>query len=372
MISPPSFVVWLVSIVFFAAGLTSFAVAGVSYYLQKRPWPIPVMMALAGVVNVVFAHKYAQLTIPGYPGNPIPSAEGRAALAFIAIAALVYPLSVYFHNDREFRMTLEHAEKMEAKQRVTQNETAVLQRHIARLIEQNTEQQKLFQEFRYLILTNVGHELRTPLTFILGFLSMIIGGTFGAVAGTSLEEPLETVHAGARRILAIVQRMLVATLREPIFESVDIADIGRQAVADRDIWLNTRRNREDVTITYDIPEKLLMIGDAGMLLAAVVELLNNAIKFGATAVHLAILTQDGEIIVQIKDNGIGVPREHHRDIFEPFFQVQMHSQRQYEGAGAGLAAVENVTRKHRGHVFVQNRTEGGAIFNLILPAKAGK
>ena len=368
MISPPDPTVFIIAFVFLLAGFVSWAVAVAAYFIQKRSIMAAALGAM-GAIYGIFAYRYAQLTLPGFPGYPIPSADGRPYFLAIGIAAVAYPILLYVSGGRELKMILAHSEQLAAKQRTVEFEKEILRHHISQAEARNAEQQQMFQEFKYLILTNVGHELRTPITFILGFVRMIIDGTFGQVEGTSLHEPMEQVHTSTRRLFAVIKRMLTATLRDPDFAPTDIALIGQQALADRDIWLNTRRNPADVTLTSDIPDKLPIVGDQDMLRTAIVELLNNAIKFGATHIRLTISEEDGEAVVQVHDNGIDVARESHRDIFEPYCQVQMDSNRQYEGTGAGLAAVENVARKHRGHAFVQNppSQQKGAIFNFIIP-----
>ncbi|MCB1719457.1 MAG: ATP-binding protein, partial [Candidatus Competibacteraceae bacterium] len=131
---------------------------------------------------------------------------------------------------------------------------------------------------------------------------------------------------------------------------------------------NTRRDPKDIIITSDIPENLPVIGDTEMLRTAVFELLNNAIKFGATAIHLAMFVEDGEVVTVVRDNGIGISRKFHRQIFEPLYQVRMDSQRPYEGAGMGLAVVASVASAHDGHAFVVSRLGQGATFTFIVPA----
>ena len=130
MTSPVDPFVWIIIVVFLVAGIVSLVVGYAAYFQQKRPYHVPLLVAIAGVVDVVFAVIYAQLTIPGFPGYPVASAAGRPYLAVIGVAALLYPLSVYFSGDREFRLMLEHAETLEAKRTATEYEKNILRRHI--------------------------------------------------------------------------------------------------------------------------------------------------------------------------------------------------------------------------------------------------
>ena len=367
MISPPNFFVWATIVMFMTAGIVSFVSAGAGHFVQKRPWPVPIFLVLLGVADIVFAILYGQLVVPGFPGGPIPSATGRPYFLLISISMVLMPLGYVWTGYRELALIRNHTEQLEAKRRVAEHEKQKLLERLDAAQEQNAQQRQQFFDLKQLIISNVSHELRTPMAIALGFVDMIMTGTYGQVDGTPLHEPLMTVHTNTQRMVAVVERM-VNTWREPAFTLTDLAEIGRQLLASNGIWLNTRRNPADVTITSDIPDHLWVMGDTEMLRTAVFELLNNAIKFGSTDIHLAMFEEDSEIVTQVRDNGIGVSRKYHRQIFEPLYQIQMGSTRKYEGAGMGLAAVESVAHAHDGHTYVQSRLGQGATFNLIIPA----
>ena len=369
MISPPDIWVWSTIAMFLFAGIVSFVSAVSGHFVQKRPWPMPLLISLIGVIDIIFAIKYAQLVIPGFPGWPAPSVEGRPYFLLIAVAMLFMPVGYIWSGYRELALIRNHTEQLEAKRHVAEHEKQKLLERLDAAQEQNAQQRQQFFDLKQLIISNVSHELRTPMAIALGFVYMIMTGTYGQVDGTPLHEPLMTVHTSTQRMVAVVERM-VNTWREPAFTLTDLAEIGRQLLASNGIWLNTRRNPADVTITSDIPDHLFAVGDTEMLRTAVFELLNNAIKFGATEIHLSMFEEDSEIVTQVRDNGIGISRKYHRQVFEPLYQIQMGSTRKYEGAGMGLAAVESVAHAHDGHTYVQSRLGQGAIFYLIIPAKS--
>ncbi len=354
---------------FMTAGIVSFVSAGAGHFVQKRPWPVPIFLVLLGVADIVFAILYGQLVVPGFPGGPIPSATGRPYFLLISISMVLMPLGYVWTGYRELALIRNHTEQLEAKRHVAEHEKQKLLERLDAAQEQNAQQRQQFFDLKQLIISNVSHELRTPMAIALGFVDMIMTGTYGQVDGTPLHEPLMTVHTSTQRMVAVVERM-VNTWREPAFTLTDLAEIGRQLLASNGIWLNTRRNPADVTITSDIPDHLFAVGDTEMLRTAVFELLNNAIKFGATEIHLSMFEEDSEIVTQVRDNGIGISRKYHRQVFEPLYQIQMGSTRKYEGAGMGLAAVESVAHAHDGHTYVQSRLGQGAIFYLIIPAKS--
>lgn len=368
-ISPPDPIGLLTAVVFMVAGIASILAGVLGRTLQKRPLPVPVMMVLVGVADLAYAWKYTQLILPGFPGNPIPSAEIRPFLLLVSFVCLSVPVGFWITGDRELKMMQRTNERVSQEKRLAQFMEEQLKQQLEQVQQEKHDQQNVFNDLRQLIITNVGHELRTPLTILMGYLQMVLSGTFGEVVGTPLGEPIGAAEATSRRMKVVVDRMLIP-LRTPYFENVDIAIIAQQLVTDPNIWLGTRRDATDITITSDIPNSLIVFGDQLMLHTAVFELLNNAIKFGATAVDLTLSKQADEVVVTVRDNGIGVSRKFHKRIFEPLYQVRMDSRRPYEGSGMGLAVVSEVALVHDGYCTIESKLGQGATFTFAMPAKS--
>lgn len=369
VISPPDPIGLLTAVIFMVAGIASILAGILGRAIQKRPLPVPAMMVLVGLADIAYSYKYAQLILPGFPGNPIPSAEIRPFLLLISFVALSVPVGFWITGDRELKLMQQINERVEQERNLAQFMEGKLKDQLDVVQAEKRAQQRMFDELRTLIITNVGHELRTPLTILMGYLQMVLSGTFGEVIGTPLGEPIGAAEATSRRMKVVVDRMLIP-LRTPYFENVELARIARQLVDDPNIYLGTRRDPDDVSITSDIPDSLVVFGDQLMLRTAVFELLNNAIKFGATAVSLVVLEQNGEMVAKVRDNGIGVSRKFHKRIFEPLYQVRMDSKRPYEGSGMGLAVVAEVALVHDGYCTVESRLGQGATFTFAIPARS--
>lgn len=368
-ISPPDPIGLLTTAIFMVAGIASILAGVMGRAIQKRPLPVPIMVGLVGLADLFFAFKYIQLILPGFPGNPIPSADIRPYLLLISLVALSVPIGFWITGDRELKLLQQINERVEQERNLAQFMERKLKEQLRQAQAEKHEQQRVFDELRTLIITNVGHELRTPITIIMGYLQMILSGTFGEVVNTPLGEPIGAAEATSRRMKMVVDRMLIP-LRAPYFENVDVAQIARQLVEDPNIYLGTRRDPAEIRITSDIPDKLIIFGDQLMLRTTVFEMLNNAIKFGATAVSLVVLVQDGEMVIKVTDNGIGVSRKFHKRIFEPLYQVRMDSKRPFEGSGMGLAVVAEVALVHDGYCTVESRLGDGATFTFTAPAKS--
>ncbi|HEY5274099.1 MAG TPA: ATP-binding protein, partial [Acidimicrobiales bacterium] len=115
-----------------------------------------------------------------------------------------------------------------------------------------------------------------------------------------------------------------------------------------------------------------ILGDRRQLTSAVYNLLENAVKFSPDAgvVHLKGGVDNGEVVITVKDSGIGIPTRELERIFERFYRVDHGRSRSTGGTGLGLAIVRHVAQNHRGSVQVESREGEGATFTLHLPLQA--
>ncbi len=119
-------------------------------------------------------------------------------------------------------------------------------------------------------------------------------------------------------------------------------------------------------VTLEPAEKMVIEGDPLALRRLITNLLENAVKFGGEA-RARISTEPGHAIIEIEDNGPGIPPEDLERVFEPFFRREPSRSRQTGGIGLGLAVVRSVARGHGGDVVLTNREGGGMTARVILP-----
>jgi two-component system phosphate regulon sensor histidine kinase PhoR len=112
-------------------------------------------------------------------------------------------------------------------------------------------------------------------------------------------------------------------------------------------------------------------GDERRLESAIYNLIGNAIKYSPDGgpVDVFVESHDGNITIQVKDQGIGIQPEHLEDIFENFFRVRTPETQQIEGSGLGLPIVKTVVAKHGGEVMVTSTPGEGSTFGFSLPAQ---
>jgi len=118
-----------------------------------------------------------------------------------------------------------------------------------------------------------------------------------------------------------------------------------------------------------MPERLEVTGDATLLRVALENLLGNAWKFTSRRDDARIeLVRDGDAIV-VTDNGAGFDPAHAAKLFAPF--QRLHSQKEFEGTGIGLAIVQRIVRRHGGEVSAQGAIGRGASFRFTIPGLSG-
>jgi signal transduction histidine kinase len=202
------------------------------------------------------------------------------------------------------------------------------------------------------LLANASHELRSPLTRIRMGLELM-GNAASPTAKNEISRNIGELDQLIDEIL-LASRLDAKEADLGTIEAVDLVGIAAEECA-----------RTQATLDVEV-SSVQVPGVAKLLRRVVRNLLENARRYGAGEVSLAIRTADGFAILQVKDRGPGVPEALSERIFEPFYRLPGASER--EGSvGLGLALVKSITQRHGGTVQCRNRVDGGACFEVRLP-----
>jgi two-component system, OmpR family, phosphate regulon sensor histidine kinase PhoR len=215
---------------------------------------------------------------------------------------------------------------------------------------------------------NVSHELKTPLAAIRGYAETLRDGALDdpPVAQRFTERILEQ----SRRLQALLDDLLTLSRLESVSHTIEREPVDLHAVVQRaaDLLTPAARDRK-VQLDVKAGPVPLISGDADGLERLVLNLLDNAIKYNRPdgRVDVRLGREDGHIILEVADTGIGIPADSLPRIFERFYRVDKGRAREEGGTGLGLAIVKHVAQGHGGQVDVESRAGKGTTFRVRLP-----
>ncbi len=217
----------------------------------------------------------------------------------------------------------------------------------------------------------VAHDLVSPLSTITGW-AEVLEGQVNRMAGdlpvpASADRALSRIHAAAAGMRTLIDDLLsYVTARDSELRH-DVVDLRRVAADVAETWSAepVQGGRPRIHVGPLPP----VAGDEGQLRQVLDNLVGNAVKYVAPGVVPAVAvtaTQQGtEVVLEIRDNGIGIPREHLVSIFDTFHRAPTEG---YHGTGLGLSIVHRIVERHGGTITAGNHPGGGAVFRLRLPA----
>jgi two-component system sensor histidine kinase CpxA len=221
-----------------------------------------------------------------------------------------------------------------------------------------------------MLLRDVSHELRSPLT------RLSVGlGLAREQAPANMCESLDRIESEAARLNALIGQILSLSQLDSMPRLDSACHISLSAlVVDLLPDIEYEAAQSDCIIRSTIAEGCYVSGDEELIRAAVENLLRNAIKYasGSGMIHVetAVEERQGEKFstVRISDNGPGIPEHEIGLVIKPFYRADRSRHWQQEGYGIGLAIADRATRLHGGVLGIRNKTDGGLIVEIFLPA----
>ncbi len=214
--------------------------------------------------------------------------------------------------------------------------------------------------------TNVSHELRTPLTAIKGYAETLRKEVDTAPG----KKYLEIVERNTNRLINIVNDLLLlSSLEEKA--ALELEDVDLKAFLENVIKIFDQRLQDKrLSLVVDVKEGLPTIkADAFKLEQMLMNLLDNAIKYtdhGEIAISADF--QQNQVQIQVRDTGIGIPKENIPRVFERFYVVDKSRSRKSGGTGLGLSIVKHIVLLHKGAINIESALGKGTLVTVILPA----
>jgi two-component system, OmpR family, phosphate regulon sensor histidine kinase PhoR len=227
--------------------------------------------------------------------------------------------------------------------------------------------EKVRQDF----VANVSHELRTPLTTIKGYSETLLDG---ALQEDVAFQFVQIIKKHADRLEKIVEDLLTLSKIEARNFSLRREQLSIGEVIE-DVLELLREPAEKKAITLskgEIGPALFFSGERGYLEQILVNLLDNAVKYGRHGGFVRISATEkslGEIQVSVADDGEGIPMEDLSRIFERFYRVDKGRSKELGGTGLGLSIVKHLVQAHGGGVWAESQPGKGSTFYFTLPSR---
>lgn len=219
-------------------------------------------------------------------------------------------------------------------------------------------------------ITEVSHELRTPLSAILASNELLYHHA-DRLNGENVRELSRSSYESSNHLFRLVENLLNATTLQsgtlhirPV--SVSLDELIGDAVVQVGPFLESKRQSISVDVPEDLPE---VLADPQHIIQVLINLLTNASKYSnaETLIAVSCSTENDLVRIAVTDQGIGIPEEEQRHIFERFYRVPSNTMTSVVGSGLGLTIVKALVELHRGRVGVTSAPGSGSIFWFTLP-----
>jgi signal transduction histidine kinase len=255
-----------------------------------------------------------------------------------------------------------------AKERVARTDAEAAQQALAEQNERLRELDRLKDEF----ISLVSHELRTPLTSIRGYLELLLDGGVGELSDDQVRF-LGVVDRNSRRLMHLVGDLLFLAQIEAGKLALELGEVDLDHLVEECVEAaKPFADEKGIELAADVERIPSMIGDRSRLGQVLDNLVSNALKFTNEGgfVSIRISAHDGEAVVEVEDNGIGIAPEEQDQLFDRFFRSSEATERAIPGTGLGLTIAQAIVERHEGSIEVESAPGKGTTMRVRLPVRS--
>lgn len=244
--------------------------------------------------------------------------------------------------------------------------------HFAKLAQSEAEQAN---QAKSAFLANMSHEIRTPLNAIIGFSEAMLGGVGGDVKSDRHKEYLTDIKNSGEHLSTVIKDILDLSKIEAGKWHIEENTFNfEKSIKEVFTMLSPQAEAKNIKLTYDAEDKIssaTVTGDESAIKRIFINLISNSIKFTGDDGYVecnVTANRNGNIVVDIKDNGIGIPSDRIDKVLNPFEQVHADSDLNEEGTGLGLSIVQKLVELHNGKFKLESEYGLGTTASITIPS----
>jgi signal transduction histidine kinase len=326
-------------------------------------WRLGYLHSMAMSLLVLFSYEFVVMFV-----NPLPNNILINNNAFLCFAIGV---SVFVNYIQEYQLRKNYVDKEKLRREQIRSE---------RLLSRSEAANRAKNDF----LAIMSHELRTPLNAIIGFSEIIANQMFGPVGQEKYADYAGDIRSSGTHLLSIINDILDISKAEAGKLSLEEEPIDPVEALNRSMHMFRQRASEiGVDLTFRVRDDIpWIIADPRLFNQVAINLTSNALKFTPEGGRVWIeikLDGHGNLVLSVKDTGIGIKSDDVQRIFEPFVQVENAMSRTHQGTGLGLPLVRKIMSLHGGTVELDSAVGEGttaiATFpksRFVAPAPSGE
>lgn len=231
----------------------------------------------------------------------------------------------------------------------------------------------------------VSHQLRTPLTNLKWVLEILMSGELGKV-GEKQAEYLNILNENNDRMSQLIDNLLIVSRLENgkisfVKKEISLEELIKKTISDNDPFAKA----SNIEVKFNVDKNLpMVIGDPFQIRLAVENFLDNAIKYTNQTkngspdnkkktkgkIEILLEKRNNKFYFEVKDNGIGVPKDDQKYIFQKFFRAENALRHQANGSGLGLFIVKSIIKSAGGEIGFKSQKNNGSTFWFTLPVKS--
>lgn len=229
---------------------------------------------------------------------------------------------------------------------------------------------KMSTKVRQDFTANVSHELKTPLASISGYAELI---ETGMAKDEDVRRFAGEIHKSSNRLLSLINDIIELSQLDVMDHKMEVYPVSLSEEVKRIVEsLQVNANQRDITIdTLKVEDDCIVEANQQMLEELICNLCDNAIRYNKPNGHVwvSVFKEDNNVILQIKDDGIGISKEDQSRIFERFYRVDKARSKKTGGTGLGLAIVKHIAEQHNAEIKLESEIDKGTIISLVFQNK---